>query len=301
MLGLVAALVDGPGPRVAVGGGPRPGGGLAVVRVVVRAVGAARRAPDARRARGGEAGGRGAGRGPDGADARDQRLAVPDHPAAAGGHGLLADRGGRAVVADRGRRHRRRRAAERRVAVVGRGVGGGARDVGVLGRDRGRRARAAARRLLAAGGRAARVRRGRPDGHHPGGAGRSWWPSATRRPGSAPRWPTRSRRSAARWASRCWARCSTRSTGTTSRRARRAWRGRRSRARCRSVTPGWRARRGARSRPARRSRCWSARGSWRSPRCVARLTIPADLDLSEEGADPVQGGRAEDDLKAYAY
>jgi EmrB/QacA subfamily drug resistance transporter len=34
---------------------------------------------------------------------------------------------------------------------------------------------------------------------------------------------------------------------------------------------------------------------------VARLTIPADLDLSEEGADPVQGGRAEDDLKAYAY
>jgi MFS transporter, DHA2 family, multidrug resistance protein len=33
---------------------------------------------------------------------------------------------------------------------------------------------------------------------------------------------------------------------------------------------------------------------------VARLTIPDDLDLSEEGADAVQGGRAEDDLKAYA-
>lgn len=34
---------------------------------------------------------------------------------------------------------------------------------------------------------------------------------------------------------------------------------------------------------------------------LARLTIPDDLDLSEEGADPVDGGRAEDDLKAYAY
>jgi MFS transporter, DHA2 family, multidrug resistance protein len=34
---------------------------------------------------------------------------------------------------------------------------------------------------------------------------------------------------------------------------------------------------------------------------VAWRTIPADLDLSEEGADAVEGGFAEDDLKSYAY